>query len=130
MHVVPVPDPLIGLSSNLIPLTLGVAFRNESVTVKVVAEVFRDEAGLGQDEWLLGVGTLDADNGGFAQGMGFLELLGSQHVGSSLVGLEFIVDLELLEEPEDALGAGFLQPVSLELAYILGKRRYGQTNRE
>lgn len=129
MHVVPVPDPLVGLGPNLPFLTLGVALRNESVAVKVVAEVFRNEPRLGQDQRLLGVGALDADNGGFAQGMNLLELLGGQHVGASLVSLEFIVDLELLEEPEDSLGAGFLQPVYC-ISMDWGNIRNGQTNRE
>jgi len=44
--------------------------------------------------------------------MDFLELLGGEHVRAALVGLELVGDVELFEEPEDALGAGLLQPSS------------------
>lgn len=46
--------------------------------------------------------------------MNFLELGGRQHgLGVALEGLELVGEAELLEQPADALGAGFLQPGSL-----------------
>lgn len=43
--------------------------------------------------------------------MDVLELFWGEHVGAALEGLELVGEVEFLEEPEDALGAGMFQPV-------------------
>lgn len=51
--------------------------------------------------------------------MNFFEFRWREHV-LALVGLDFIVYVGFLEEPEDALSAGFLEPGSL--AFLFGFR--------
>ena len=110
MHIIPVAQPLFRLSANLPLFTLGVPFRDESVAIEVVTEVFRNEPRFRQDQRFGRVGILDPDDGGLSEWVHLLELLGAEHVGASLEGFEIIVDAEFFEEPEDALGSGFLQP--------------------
>ena len=115
MHIIPVAQPLLSLSPDLSLFTLGVPFRDESVAIEVVAEVFRNEPRFSQDQRFGGVGILDTDDGGLSEWVYLLELLGAEHVCTSLEGFEVIVDVEFFKEPEDALGSGFLQPASFSV---------------
>lgn len=115
MHIVPVAQPLFSFSPDLSLFTLGVPFRDESVAIEVVAKVFRNEPRFSQDQRFGGVGILDTDDGGLSEGVHLLELLGAEHVRASLEGFEVIVNAEFFEEPEDALGSGFLQPTSVSI---------------
>ena len=54
----------------------------------------------------------DRDNGRFAKRVDFLEFGGREHF-LTLEGFEIIREGELFEEPENALGARFLEPVPL-----------------
>lgn len=113
MHVVPVSHPLLRLCTNLSLFTLLVPLRYESLAVEVVAEILSTEPRLGENQRLGGVGVLNADDGRLAERVDFFELLGGEHVRAPLVSFQFIGDVEFLEEPENALGAGLLQPGQL-----------------
>lgn len=110
MHVVPVPNPLVCLRTNLSLFSFLVSLRHKSLPIKVVAQILGDKARLSENQRLGGVFVLDANDGGLSEGMDFLKFLGSKHVGTALEGFEFVGNVEFFEEPEDALGAGLLQP--------------------
>ena len=46
--------------------------------------------------------------------MDFFEFAGCEHV-DAFVGIEFVGEMELFEEPEDAVGAGLFEPVISEV---------------
>lgn len=54
--------------------------------------------------------------------MDFLELGGSEHVAAAVVDLEGVVQFELFEKPDNALGAGFVEPgyVSVSRCVFVG----------
>ena len=77
----------------------------------MVGEIFDDEARFGEDQWRGWIrGGLDAHEGGLAQRVHLFQRGWREHV-FPLVGLEGVGELELFEEPEDALGAGLFEPV-------------------
>lgn len=112
VHVIPEPQPLVCFAANLAFLAVLVALGHEMVSIEMVTEIFGNKARFCQDQRLVGVGALHTNNGGFAQRMDFLEFLGSQHVRATLKGLQVILDVELLEEPENTLRAGLLEPTT------------------
>lgn len=78
----------------------------------MVREVFDDKAGFREHQgrgrrWIRD--RLDAHDGGFAQRVDLFEGGGREH-GLPLVGAQGVGEVELFEEPEDALGAGFIEP--------------------
>ena len=77
---------------------------------EVGGEVGCDEAGLGEDEGFRGGRGLQGEDGGFAEGVDLEERRGGFE-GRAVVDLDFVGQVELLEEPEDALGARLVQPV-------------------
>ena len=110
MHVIPVPNPLVRLRTNLSLFSFLVSLRHEPLPIEVVAQILRNKARLSENQRRGGVCVLDTDNGGLSEGMDVLEFLGGEHVGAALEGFQFVGDVEFFEEPEDALGAGLLQP--------------------
>ena len=114
MHVIPIPHPRLRLPARFPPPPPGttpaaVPLRREPGP-EVVDEVLDDEAGFGEDEGLGSRGGFDAHEGGFAQRVDLLQLRGREH-GLALVGFEGVGQLQLFEEPEDALGAGLVEPM-------------------
>ncbi len=109
MHVEAITHPLFRLAPDLPLLTL-LILRRDQVFPKVRAEVLHDGAGLGDGVRGFLERGLDADDGGFAERVDRFELGPGEHVLAAGVSAERVVQGELFEEPEDALGAGFLEP--------------------
>ncbi len=79
----------------------------------MVREVFDDEARFRKHQgrgrrWIRD--RLDAHDGRFAQRVDLFEGGGREPNGLPLVGAQGVGEVELFEEPEDALGAGFIEP--------------------
>lgn len=110
MHIIPVPNPLVRLRTNLSLFSFLVSLWHKSLPVKVVAQILCNKTRLCENQWLGGVCVLDTYNGGLSEGMDVFEFLGCEHIGAALEGFEFVGDVEFFEKPEDALGAGLLQP--------------------
>ena len=72
-------------------------------------EILGDDAGLRQDERLSSPFGLNAKQWGFAKRVNLFELWWCNHV-DSLICLQLIVDLEFLEQPEDALCPRLFEP--------------------
>lgn len=103
----------LGLAADGVFLALLPALGDEALALgEVRAEVLGHPAALGQHNGLgIGAGGRDADDGRLAERVHLLELRGRQE--GLLVAVEdfdLVVDLELLEEPKDALGARLLEP--------------------
>lgn len=111
MHVKPVPQPRLRLPAHLALHALPIP-RGDQMRREVIAEVLDDRARLGQDEGFGQRGRLDGDDGRFAQGVDFLERGRGEHVGLAFVDFDGPVEVvAFLQQPDDALGAGFVQPV-------------------
>lgn len=127
MHEKPIPQPLLRLPSALALLALFVTLGHE-VLGEVLAEVLEDEARFCDHERLGGGSGFEADHGRFAQRMDLFEFGGCEHVGASFVGFDvegYLGGGAALEEPDYALGAGFLQPIELlALMIILSRSLY------
>lgn len=77
----------------------------------MLEQVLDDDGGLGQDDGLGGAGRRDVHDGGLAERVELLELVARQvRLRVPVEDLEVVGELELLEEPEDALGAGLVEP--------------------
>lgn len=77
----------------------------------MLGEVLGDQAALRKDDVWSASGGLDGDDGGFAERVDLLELGRSEmSFGISVEDGNLVGDGELGEEPENALGAGFLEP--------------------
>lgn len=72
-------------------------------------EILDDEARFREHQRRRRAGRLDAHDGRFAQRVHLFQRGGREH-GLALVGEQGVGMLELFEEPEDALGAGFFEP--------------------
>ncbi len=116
MQVILVAHPLVRLPAEATLPAGAIPLREEGAAIgssKVLSQVLSNEARLGQDEGLarlggrvLGVGREgDGDDGGFAQGVDLLELGWGEHVGAAAEDLDLVGEMELLEQPGDALGA-------------------------
>lgn len=81
---------------------------------EVVAEVLGDEAALGQDGGLGALGRSmrgEGQDGRLAERVDLLELRGREHGGLvAVVELDVVGEAQLLEEPEDALSPGEVEP--------------------
>lgn len=74
----------------------------------MIQQILHNKATLSDDHGFRSRG-LHRDDGRFAQGVDLLELGGRELGGWVAVeDLKLVRDFELFEEPEDALGAGFL----------------------
>lgn len=128
MQKVLVAQPGLGLAAKL-ALHAGLPLlRHQAAALReVLAEVLRHVAALGEDNGLLlllllllaiagggggggGGRRRDDDDGGFAEGVDLFELRGCEELLVAVVELDVELDLELFEEPEDALGAGAVEP--------------------
>lgn len=78
----------------------------------MVHQVLRHEATFGQDNRLLAIARRrDGNDGGLSKRMDLLKLRGrEQGFLVAVEDLDFIRDLELFEQPDDALGAREIQP--------------------
>ena len=110
MHEIPIPNPLLALASHF-PLHALAIPRRDHVLAIMIDQVLDDQAGLGDHERLLQIRARDADDGRFAQRVDLLEFWVGQHFGGALVGFQVVGDVQLFQEPEDALRAGFFKPV-------------------
>lgn len=118
MHIISIPQPRLGLSADLPFLPLRIPPRDEP-PAEVVAQILDDHARLREDQRPRGGWRLDGDDGGFAERVDLLELRRSEVVLPELVDLEVVGQVQLLEQPEDALRAGFLQPAFALLVSLL-----------
>lgn len=121
VQVVLVAKVGLSLAANGVLLALLPALGDEALALGVMgAEVFGHPAALGQDNGLgIGAGGRDADDGRLAERVHLLEL-GRREEGLLVAVEDFdlVVDLELLEEPEDALGARLLEPMQAGLRWL------------
>ncbi len=112
MQKVLVAHPRLGLAADLALLAILPLLGDEVALAlgRVGAEVLGDEAALGNDE-RLAAGGRDGDDGRLAERVDGLEL-GRREAGLLVAVEDFdlVGDAELLEEPDDALGAGLLEP--------------------
>ena len=108
MHEEPISGELVRLGADLAIPSLGVLPRRE-LGSKVLDDVLHDDSGL-RDYFLGAAGGLDGDHGRLAERVDVSQLLGREHVLAALEGLQLIGKVELLEEPDDALSAGLLEP--------------------
>jgi len=77
---------------------------------KVFGKILDNGARLCDDHGLLDSRNLHVDNGRLPQGMDLLQLGRCEHVTAALIDLEIIIQLELFEEPEDAVRARLREP--------------------
>lgn len=110
MHIIPIPQPSLRLRAHLLP-SAPVPLRRHP-RPEALNQVLDHEARLRQHQGFpSGVRSgRDADDGRFAQRVHGFELGGREHL-LAFVGAEGVGEVELFEEPEHALGAGFLEPV-------------------
>jgi len=113
VHVIAITEPALRLLTHTV-LTLGITL-GDQVRSKVLGKVLSDQSRLCEDN-LLSPRCLDADNGGFAEGVNLLEL-GVRSLLEALVGLDFVVNLAFFEKPDDALGSRLLQPMCESVPY-------------
>lgn len=113
VHKVLVAHPRLRLAADLALLALLPLGRDNVLLVggRVGAEVLGDEAALGDDDGIAAARWRDGDDGRLAERVDGLQL-GRREAGL-LVAVEdfdFVGVAELLEEPDDALGARLLEP--------------------
>lgn len=116
VHVVAVPQPLLRLAADLSVHAVPPPRRDQGAGgVEVIAQVLGHEAALGQYDGLgIGARRRDGDDGRLAKRMDLLQFRGCQH--RLLVAVEeddVVGDVELFEEPDDALGARVVEPARL-----------------
>ena len=109
MQEIPTPQPRFRLPAHDPLLALLIPSRREPGP-EMVDEVLDDVARLGDgDGRAARRGGGDGDDGGFAEGVHALQVRWGEHL-LPLEGVEVVVEVELFEEPEDALGAGLFEP--------------------
>lgn len=93
----------------------------------MVHQVLRHEATLRQNNRLgARIARRDGHDGGLAQGVNLLELRGREEgFFVAVEDLDFVGDLEFFEEPDDALGAGVVEPGGGELAFGCERASHG-----
>lgn len=111
MHVKAVPQPLFRLAADFTIAPFAPARRDE-VRCEVVAEVLADGGTLGQHDGLRERWSGDSHQRRFAERVDLLELRRREFVGQALVDFYGVRGAfgAFFEEPDDALGAGFLEP--------------------
>lgn len=112
VHEVAVAHPLFALAAYLSLATRLVALGHQSWSrvAEVIAEIFDDRSRLGQDQGLRGSGSLNSDDGRFAQWMDLLKLRRRQLVSTALEDLQFILQLELFQQPQNPMASRLLEP--------------------
>ena len=111
MHVKAVPQPLLRLATDFAFAPFAPA-RGDEVRREVVAEVLADGGTLGQHDGLRERWGGDGHQRRFAERVDFLELRRRELGGQALVDFYGVGGVfgAFFEEPDDALGAGFLEP--------------------
>lgn len=121
MQEVLVPQPALRLASDHALLAVAVAAREQVPgAAEVLAQVLRDEAALGEDElptgsllaarcWV-GRGQGDAHDGRLAERVHLVQLGRREHVAGAPEHLDLVGHAELLEQPDEALGARVVEP--------------------
>jgi hypothetical protein len=85
----------------------------------VLSQVLGDEPALCNHNFRAAIYGLNADDGGFAEGVDGFQLGGGEVcLGVAVEDFEIVGETELGEEPEDALGAGFLEPGGVSGGWI------------
>lgn len=94
----------------------------------MLGEVLSDQAALSKDDVWSASGGLDGDDWGFAERVDLLELGRSEmRFGVAVEDGYLVGDGELGEEPENALGAGFLEPGGVsEVGEVLTTKGQGK----
>lgn len=105
-----VPHPLFRLCAKHALLALGVPRRNQLLS-KMVANVLHNGLTLGNDNILLRICRSNGNHWRFSQGVDGLQIRTCALVGIALVDLDVVFEIQLLEQPHDALAARLVQPV-------------------
>lgn len=85
--------------------------RDEVLAGEVGSEVLEYEAAFGEHKGFVGgIRGLDGHDGGFSQGMDLFEFGRGEHVLVAVVDLDLVVEVEFFEEPDETLGARFIEP--------------------
>ena len=114
-----VPHPCLGLAAHLAFLAVLPARRHQGLALgEVVAQVLHDEGRLCKHDRLRGTGCRDGDGRGLAERVDLLELGRGQHVLLAMVDLEVVRDLQLLQQPENALSPRSIEPVELDFCLV------------
>jgi hypothetical protein len=84
----------------------------------MLSQVLGNDAALSQNEFLFlggirGIREREPNDGRLPQGVDFPQLTGSLHVLIALEDLDVVGKAELLEQPDDALSAGLIEPVMI-----------------
>jgi hypothetical protein len=111
VHVKAVPQPLLRLATDFAFASFAPA-RGDEVRCEVVAEVLADGGTLGQHDGLRERWGGDGHQRRFTERVDFLELRRRELGGQALVDFYGVGGVfgTFFEEPDDALGAGFLEP--------------------
>ena len=112
MHEIAVSHELLALTTDLSLLASNIALGNQRWVglSEVVAEVFDDCAGLGKDHGGRGSGGFNCDDGRLAEGVDLLQLGWGELVGTALEDLQLVLELEFLQQPEDAVASRLFEP--------------------
>lgn len=102
VHVEFVAQVGLGL---LATIAVNVALGHKALfgTAEMLHEIFDNDARFGEHQWLCLAAALNGDDRRLAQGVDFLQFRGRQSVAAALERFQMIRNLQLLEEPEDAL---------------------------
>lgn len=122
MHKIPIPHIRLTFHSNLcLSISVDGLFAalellgNKPLSLsEMLAEILDDESRLGENNRFLSFG-LELENGRFAEWVDFFEFRGCEEIWLAFEGFEGVLEVEGFEEPEDTLGAGFLEPFQLGL---------------
>jgi hypothetical protein len=121
VKIVLISHPSLSLATNLALHTLLPSLRHQLLTLRhILRKILSDEATLSQGDRLsvfTGTSRSDLNHRRLAQWVHLLQLRGSHHgLLVAVEDLKLIGQIELLEQPEDALGARLLEPelVSIE----------------
>lgn len=102
MHQETVADPGFSLATNLPFLALNVTRWNQPFP-EILRKILRDGTRLGKHDWFIRARALDTYDWGLAKRVHLLELWRRKLVICPLEDLEFVVNLHLFEQPEDAV---------------------------
>ena len=77
----------------------------------MLSQILSNEAGLSKDQRFSPAWSGDAHDRSFAQRMDLLQFWRCELAGLAFENLDIEVNIALLEKPDEALGAGLVQPV-------------------